>query len=106
MSLKGTTVGAIGFSALTLIVCLYSILQICNDMRDVRTELDNEMLSFKVCHDFVLLSFLMERKNWNLTQYLIEIVAKLNKDFLAVGQNGQVVAKTSVGSVESICNET
>ena len=45
------TVGAISFSGLTLIACLYAIAVIYNDVQSIWTELDAEMDSFKVLSD-------------------------------------------------------
>uniref|UniRef100_A0AC34GGK9 Nematode cuticle collagen N-terminal domain-containing protein n=1 Tax=Panagrolaimus sp. ES5 TaxID=591445 RepID=A0AC34GGK9_9BILA len=51
MSVNKATVGAISFSGITLIACLYAIAVIYNDVQSIWAELDSEMDSFKVLAD-------------------------------------------------------
>lgn len=51
MSVNKATVGAISFSGITLIACLYAVAVIYNDVQSIWAELDSEMDSFKVLAD-------------------------------------------------------
>lgn len=51
MSLNKATVGAIGFSGVTLLVCLFAIASIYNEVQSIWSELDTEMDSFKLLAD-------------------------------------------------------
>ncbi|VDK38421.1 unnamed protein product [Anisakis simplex] len=48
MSLKGLTIGAIIFSSVTLLACLFAVWSISKDVDDIWAEIDSEMSSFKV----------------------------------------------------------
>lgn len=51
MSLNKATVGAIGFSGVTLLVCLFAIASIYNEVQNIWSQLDNEMDGFKLQAD-------------------------------------------------------
>lgn len=51
MSLNSATVGCISLSGLTLLVCLFAILNIYTDVQSIWAELNNEMDMFRVSAD-------------------------------------------------------
>ncbi|KAI6190504.1 Col-cuticle-N domain-containing protein [Aphelenchoides bicaudatus] len=51
MSLHGATIGAIAFTGLTVLVCLFSMVSIYQDVQSIWAELDTEMDQFKVKAD-------------------------------------------------------
>lgn len=51
MSVRKATIGAIAFSGTTLLVCLFTISNICYEIRSIWSELDTEMDDFNILAD-------------------------------------------------------
>lgn len=57
MSVENATLGATVFSGATLLICLVAIAVIHNDVISIWTEIDSEIISFKVFFLLLLLLF-------------------------------------------------